>query len=290
MKGIILAGGNGTRLYPATSGISKQLIPIYNKPMIYYSLTVLMLAGLREIALISTPHDIDSYRRLLGDGNQWGIELSYIVQPSPDGLAQSFILAEDFLNGHSASLILGDNLYYGHGLVDLLLSARNRVESLGGANVFGYWVADPQRYGVVEFNERQKVISIEEKPKVPKSNYAVTGLYFYDDNVCHLAKEVRPSDRGEIEITALNNLYLLMDCLNVNLLGRGYAWFDAGTHDSLMEASQFIATVENRQGLIVGSPEEIAYNSGWINKEELHRLACKYSNRYGSYLLSVLER
>jgi glucose-1-phosphate thymidylyltransferase len=289
MKGIILAGGSGTRLYPATQGVSKQLIPVYDKPMIFYPLSALMLSGINEVAIITTPHDQASFKRLLGDGSQWGMKFEYIIQHSPDGLAQAFILAEDFLDGGSACLVLGDNIYYGHGLTELLINARKIVESENGACVFGYYVSDPERYGVVEFDEKGKVLSVEEKPEVPKSHYAVTGLYFYDGDVCKLAKQVKPSERGELEISTLNALYLKQGNLNVELLGRGYAWFDTGTHDSMLDASQFVAAVEKRQGLKIGCVEEVAYYNGWISDSELLELAKPLSKTgYGQYLKSLV--
>ena len=290
MKGIILAGGSGTRLYPATQGVSKQLIPVYDKPMIFYPLSALMLSGINEVAIITTPHDQPSFKRLLGDGSQWGMQFEYIIQHSPDGLAQAFILAEDFLDGDSACLVLGDNIYYGHGLPELLLNARKTVEDKDGACVFGYYVSDPERYGVVDFDNNGKVLSVEEKPTVPKSNYAVTGLYFYDGDVCKLAKQVKPSDRGELEISTLNALYLEQGNLNVELLGRGYAWFDTGTHDSMLDASQFVAAVEKRQGLKIGCIEEIAHHHGWISDTELLELAKPLSKTgYGQYLKSLVK-
>ncbi len=289
MKGIILAGGSGTRLYPATQGVSKQLIPVYDKPMIFYPLSDLMLSGINEVAIITTPHDQPSFKRLLGDGSHFGMKFEYIIQHSPDGLAQAFILAEDFLAGDSACLVLGDNIYYGHGLPELLLNARKTVEEKGGACVFGYYVSDPERYGVVDFDENGKVLSVEEKPTVPKSNYAVTGLYYYDGDVCNLAKQVKPSDRGELEISTLNALYLEQGNLNVELLGRGYAWFDTGTHDSMLDASQFVAAVEKRQGLKIGCIEEIAHHHGWISDAELLELAKPLSKTgYGQYLKSLV--
>lgn len=290
MKGIILAGGSGTRLYPITKGVSKQLVPIYDKPMIYYPLSVLMLAGIRDILLITTPEDQDSFKRLLGDGTDIGIRLEYVVQPSPDGLAQAFILGEEFLAGDNACLVLGDNIYYGHNLQDTLLSAVENAKC-GKATVFGYHVNDPQRYGVAEFNESGDVISIEEKPVEPKSNYAVTGLYFYPSDVVEKAKEVKPSERGELEITTVNQMYLDEKRLKVETLGRGYAWLDTGTHESLLEASSFIETIEKRQGLKVACLEEIAYEMGYINKAQLLDLARPLSkNQYGQYLVKRAEQ
>jgi glucose-1-phosphate thymidylyltransferase len=290
MKGIVLAGGSGTRLYPATLGISKQLIPVYDKPMIYYPLSILMLSGLKEILVITTEHDQPGFKRLLGDGSQWGIEISYKVQPSPDGLAQAFILAEEFLDGDSACLVLGDNIYYGHGLTEQLVAATTRIEQYGGACVFGYWVSDPHRYGIVEFNNYGKVISIEEKPGDPKSNYAVTGLYYYDGNVCKYAKQVKPSPRGELEITDLNKIYLEKNELSVEKLGRGFAWLDTGTHESMIEASRFVSTIENRQGLKVACLEEIAWEQNWISDKQLEDTAVSMKkNHYGQYLLSRLK-
>ena len=289
MKGIILAGGTGTRLYPATRGVSKQLVPIYDKPMIYYPLSVLMLSEIREIAVITTPHDLPSYKRLLGDGSQWGLSLEYVVQDSPDGLAQAFLLTEDFLAGDSACLVLGDNIYYGHALSELLLRAKGQVEKNGGACVFGYRVSDPERYGVVDFKDG-KALSVEEKPVKPKSNYAVTGLYYYDKHVCEFAKRVKPSARGELEISTLNQMYLEESTLRVELMGRGFAWLDTGTHESMMAASQFIAAVENRQGLKVGCPEEIAYHHGWIDSAALQELAKPLlKTGYGRYLMGLLK-
>jgi glucose-1-phosphate thymidylyltransferase len=285
MKGIILAGGAGTRLYPITRSISKQIIPVYDKPMIYYPLSVLMLSGLREILIISTPEDIQLYEKLLGDGNQLGIEIKYKIQPSPDGLAQAFLLGEEFLNGDKACLVLGDNIFYGHGFGRLMLNSAQLNE---GAIVFGYYVNDPERYGVVEFDKNRKAVSIEEKPEKPKSNYAVTGLYFYDSDVVEKAKSLKPSKRGELEITDLNRLYLEENKLKVELLGRGVAWLDTGTHDSLLQASNFIATIEKRQGLKASCIEEIAYKRGFIDKNQLLELAKPLmKNQYGEYLYRI---
>jgi glucose-1-phosphate thymidylyltransferase len=285
MKGIILAGGSGTRLYPITKSISKQIIPVYDKPMIYYPLSVLMLAGIREILIISTPKDIHLYEDLLGDGSHLGLNLAYKIQPSPDGLAQAFILGDDFIGNDNVCLVLGDNIFYGYGFGRTLLETANMED---GATVFGYWVKDPERYGVVEFDDQGNVLSLEEKPTHPKSNYAVTGLYFYSNDVAAKAKSLKPSPRGELEITDLNRLYLQEGRLKVTLLGRGFAWLDTGTHDSLLQASNYIATIEARQGLKVSCIEEIAYNRGFINKEQLLRLADEYrKNQYGDYLRSI---
>ena len=287
MKGIILAGGSGTRLYPITKGVSKQLVPIYDKPMIYYPLSVLMLAGIKEVLIITTPQDQASFINLLGDGSELGMRFEYVVQPSPDGLAQAFILGEEFLAGDDACLVLGDNIFYGHGLTELLAKSIKNIKDENKATVFGYYVSDPQRYGVAEFNENGDVISIEEKPKEPKSNYAVVGLYFYPNDVVKKAKDVKPSDRGELEITTLNQDYLNENRLKVELMGRGYAWLDTGTHESLLEASSFIQTIENRQSLKVACLEEIAYEMGYISKEKLLELAEPLKkNQYGQYLIS----
>jgi len=287
MKGIILAGGSGTRLYPITKGVSKQLVPIYDKPMIYYPLSVLMLAGVTEVLIISTPTDLPRFEQLLGDGNDIGMQFSYIIQPSPDGLAQAFILGEDFIGNDDVCLVLGDNIFYGHGLTELLAESVKNAEIENKATVYGYYVKDPERYGVAEFNEKGEVTSLEEKPTHPKSNYAVVGLYFYPNDVVQKAKLVKPSDRGELEITTLNQDYLNEQRLKVELMGRGYAWLDTGTHESLLEASMFIQTIENRQGLKVACIEEIAYEMGYISKEKLLELAQPLKkNQYGQYLIN----
>ena len=286
-KGIILAGGSGTRLHPATLALSKQLLPVYDKPMVYYPLATLMLAGIRDILVISTPQDVPRFQALLGDGSAWGLAISYCVQPSPDGLAQAFVLGRGFIGGAPSALVLGDNIFYGHDLQSLLREANDRRE---GASVFAYHVTDPERYGVVAFDADHRAVSIEEKPKQPRSNYAVTGLYFYDEQVCDIAADIRPSARGELEITDVNARYLAQGQLQVEIMGRGYAWLDTGTHDSLLEAGQFIAALEKRQGLKVSCPEEIAYRAGWISAERLEQHArAMMKNGYGHYLMRVLQ-
>ena len=286
-KGIILAGGSGTRLYPVTQAVSKQLMPVYDKPMVYYPLTTLMLAGIRDILLISTPHDTSRFAELLGDGSQWGVKIQYCIQPSPDGLAQAFTLGKKFIGNDPSALVLGDNIFYGHELVTNLASADQRAN---GATVFAYHVTDPERYGVIDFDKNYKAISIEEKPLKPRSNYAVTGLYFYDDQVCDIAASIKPSARGELEITDVNRVYLEKDQLSVEIMGRGFAWLDTGTHDSLLDAAGFIATLQKRQGLMVACPEEIAYRQGWISAEAVEKVAMQLSkNSYGQYLGKILK-
>ncbi|MBR3528615.1 MAG: glucose-1-phosphate thymidylyltransferase RfbA [Bacteroidales bacterium] len=290
MKGIVLAGGSGTRLYPITKGVSKQLLPIYDKPMVYYPISALMLAGIRDILIISTPFDLPAFRRLLGDGSDYGVHFSYAEQPSPDGLAQAFIIGEEFIGDDSVCLVLGDNIFQGNGFSKLLREAVRAAEEEQKATVFGYWVADPQRYGVAEFDQQGNVLSIEEKPQQPKSNYAVVGLYFYPNKVVRVAKQIKPSARGELEITSVNQAFLNDGELKVQLLGRGFAWLDTGTHDSLSEASTFIEVIEKRQGLKIACLESIAYEKGWINDEELRRIATPMAkNQYGQYLLSLIK-
>lgn len=288
MKGIILAGGSGTRLYPLTTVTSKQLLPVYDKPMIYYPLSVLMMAEIRDILIISTPQDLPNFQRLLGDGSQYGVSFSYVEQPNPDGLAQAFILGEEFINGEPCAMVLGDNIFYGNGLRDTLKEASKNAQNGKGSSIFGYWVDDPERYGVVEFDDKGKAVSIEEKPKEPKSNYAVTGLYFYDERVVEFAKQIKPSARGELEITDLNEMYLKEGSLSVRTLGRGYAWLDTGTMDSLYEAGEFVRTVQRAQGLPIAVAEEIAFENGWITREQVLAAAKKYGKSpYGEHLADV---
>ena len=290
MKGIVLAGGSGTRLYPITKGVSKQLLPVYNKPMIYYPISVLMLAGIKEILIISTPQDLPGFKRLLGGGSDYGVSFSYKEQPSPDGLAQAFIIGEEFIGNDDVCLVLGDNIFYGHGFTELLEQSIKNVKEDNNATVFGYYVSDPERYGVVDFDRTGKALSIEEKPTIPKSNYAVVGLYFYPNNVVQIAKNVKPSHRGELEITSVNQEYLEREKLKVELMGRGYAWLDTGTHESLLEASNFIQTIEKRQGQRVASLQEIAFEQGWISSEKLKEIAeTMRKNEYGKYLLNLLN-
>ncbi len=291
MKGIVLAGGSGTRLYPITKGVSKQMLPVFDKPMIYYPISVLMLAGIREILIISTPHDLPGFRRLLGDGSDYGVHFDYAEQPSPDGLAQAFIIGREFIGNDSACLVLGDNIFYGHSIVEKMQRAVENAEKRSHATVFGYWVNDPERYGVAEFDESGHVIGIEEKPKDPKSNYAIVGIYFYPNSVVDVAADIKPSARGELEITTVNQRYLQDDTLEIELLGRGFAWLDTGTHDSLAEASTFIEVIEKRQGLKVACLEEIAFGNGWIDAEKLKELAQPMiKNQYGQYLMRLAER
>lgn len=290
MKGIVLAGGSGTRLYPITKGVSKQMLPIYDKPMIYYPISVLMLAGIRDILIISTPHDLPGFKRLLGDGSDYGVSFTYAEQPSPDGLAQAFIIGEEFIGEDSACLVLGDNIFYGSGFTGKLFEAVNNAEKEGKATVFGYWVSDPERYGVAEFDKEGNCISLEEKPAKPKSNYAVPGLYFYPNKVVDVAKNIKPSARGELEITTVNQVFLSDKELKVQTLGRGFAWLDTGTHDSLSEASTFVEVIEKRQGLKIACLEAIAYRKGWISEEKMRELAQPMiKNQYGQYLLQVID-